>query len=53
MAKQKNSTGLSERTSDIILIVITAVVLIVTSMKKSKSTGQPQALGLNYFREER
>ena len=33
--------------------VITAVVLIVTSMKKSKSTGQPQALGLNYFREER
>ena len=33
--------------------IITAVVLIVTSMKKSKSTGQPQALGLNYFREER
>ena len=33
--------------------IITAVVLIVTSMKKSKRTGQPQALGLNYFREER
>ena len=33
--------------------IITAVVLIVTSMKKSKSSGQPQALGLNYFREER
>ena len=33
--------------------IITAIVLIVTSMKKSKSTGQPQALGLNYFREER
>ena len=31
MAKQKNSTGLSERTSDIILIVITAVVLFIVA----------------------
>ena len=33
--------------------IITALVLIITSIRKSKSTGQPAALGLNYFREER
>ena len=31
MAKQKTSTGLSERTSDIILVVITAVVLFLVA----------------------
>ena len=33
--------------------LITALVLIATSVKKSKNSGQPAALGLNYFREER
>lgn len=33
--------------------LITALVLIFTSVKKSKHSGQPAALGLNYFREER
>ena len=33
--------------------IITALVLIATSVKKSKNSGQPAALGLNYFREER
>ena len=33
--------------------LITALVLIATSVKKSKHSGQPAALGLNYFREER
>ncbi|MBR4099331.1 MAG: ABC transporter permease [Clostridium sp.] len=33
--------------------IITALVLIGSSMKKSGSSGLPAALGLNYFREER
>ena len=33
--------------------IIAALVLIATSVKKSKNSGQPAALGLNYFREER
>ena len=33
--------------------IITAVVLVVTSVRKREGSGQPQALGLNYFREER
>ena len=33
--------------------LITALVLIFTSVKKSKHSGQPAGLGLNYFREER
>ena len=32
---------------------ITAVVLIVSSISKKKSSGLPAALGLNYFREDR
>lgn len=33
--------------------VITALVLVGSSMKKNRNSGQPAALGLNYFREER
>ena len=33
--------------------VITAVVLIVTSIQNKQGSGLPAALGLNYFREER
>ena len=33
--------------------VITAVVLVVTSVRESKGSGCPASLGLNYFREER
>ncbi|HZJ77458.1 MAG TPA: ABC transporter permease [Clostridia bacterium] len=33
--------------------VLTAVVLIVTSMRKRKGGGQPASCGVNYFREER
>lgn len=33
--------------------IITAIVLILSSVRKSKNNGQPAALGLNYFREER
>jgi simple sugar transport system permease protein len=34
--------------------IITAIVLVVTSIKNKKGgSGLPAALGLNYFREER
>lgn len=33
--------------------IITAIVLIVTSVRKKRGSGLPAALGLNYFREER
>lgn len=33
--------------------VITAIVLVATSVRDKKGSGQPAALGLNYFREER
>ncbi len=33
--------------------IITAIVLVVSSVRKKKGSGQPASLGLNYFREER
>ena len=33
--------------------VITAIVLVVSSIRKKKQSGLPAALGLNYFREDR
>ena len=33
--------------------MITAIVLIASSVRKREGSGQPAALGLNYFREER
>ena len=33
--------------------LITAIVLVVTSIRKKQDSGLPAALGLNYFREER
>ena len=33
--------------------LITAIVLIASSVRRRESSGQPAALGLNYFREER
>lgn len=33
--------------------IITAVVLIVSSIRAKEGSGQPAALGVNYFREER
>ncbi len=38
---------------DMLPFVITALVLILTSMGKSMGKSQPAACGLNYFREER
>ena len=33
--------------------IITAIVLVASSVRKKEGSGQPAALGLNYFREER
>jgi simple sugar transport system permease protein len=33
--------------------VITAIVLVVSSIRDKKGSGQPGALGVNYFREDR
>ena len=33
--------------------IITAIVLVVSSIRKKEGSGQPAALGTNYFREER
>lgn len=38
---------------DMLPFIITALVLVVTSMRKSGENRQPAACGLNYFREER
>ena len=33
--------------------VITAIVLIISSVRKNKNSGQPAACGVNYYREDR
>ena len=33
--------------------IITAIVLVVTSIRNKRGSGSPAALGVNYFREER
>ena len=38
---------------DALPFAITAIVLIISSMSKRKSSGLPAALGVNYFREDR
>lgn len=38
---------------DMLPFIITALVLVVTSIKKSKENSQPAGCGANYYREER
>ncbi len=38
---------------DMLPFVITALVLVITSIRKSKENSQPAGCGVNYFREER
>lgn len=38
---------------DMLPFVITALILIITSVKKNKGRMQPASCGINYFREER
>lgn len=47
-----SSAGIPDAVFSMLPFAITALVLIVTSMKKSKRNSQPASCGLNYFREE-
>lgn len=38
---------------DMLPFLITAIVLVITSIRKSKERSQPAGCGVNYFREER
>lgn len=47
------SIGIPGAVYDMLPYVITTIVLISASMKKSKENTQPAGCGINYFREER
>ena len=38
---------------DMLPFIITALVLVITSISQSKEKSQPAACGMNYFREDR
>lgn len=48
-----SAAGISDAIFSMLPFVVTALVLIITSMRKSKKTAQPASMGTNYFREER
>ena len=49
----KNIVTITEAIFDMLPFLVTAIVLIVTSIRKSKENTQPAGCGINYFREER
>lgn len=49
----KNIISVPEAIFDMLPFLVTALVLIVTSIRKSKENAQPAGCGINYFREER
>ena len=49
----KNIVTIPEAIFDMLPFLVTAIVLIVTSVRKSKENTQPAGCGINYFREER
>lgn len=49
----KNVIAVPNAFYDMLPFVITALVLIVTSIRQSKENSQPAYCGLNYFREDR
>lgn len=49
----KNIISIPEAIFDMLPFLVTAIVLIVTSVRKSKENAQPAGCGVNYFREER
>lgn len=46
-------SGIPSEVFDALPFLITAIVLVVTSIRKKKNSGLPAALGLNYYREDR
>lgn len=49
----KESIPIPNAFYDMLPFVITAVILVITSIKNSREDSQPAGCGLNYFREER
>lgn len=49
----KTAVDIPEALFDMLPFLVTALVLIVTSIRKSKENAQPAGTGVNYFREER
>ena len=49
----KNIVTIPEAIFDMLPFLVTAIVLIDTSIRKSKENTQPAGCGINYFREER
>lgn len=49
----KSIISIPEAIFDMLPFLVTAIVLIVTSVRKSKENTQPAGCGVNYFREER
>ena len=49
----KNIVTIPEAIFDMLPFLVKAIVLIVTSIRKSKENTQPAGCGINYFREER
>ena len=49
----KNIITIPEAIFDMLPFLVTVIVLIVTSIRKSKENTQPAGCGVNYFREER
>ena len=49
----KNIVTIPEAIFDMLPFLVTAIVLIVTSIRKSKENTQPAGCGIKYFREER
>ena len=49
----KNIVTIPEAIFDMLPFLVTAIVLIVTSIRTSKENTQPAGCGINYFREER
>ncbi len=49
----KNIISVPNAFYDMLPFIITALVLVITSIRQSKENSQPAACGLSYFREER
>lgn len=47
------SIGIPEAFYDMLPFIVTALVLIITSVRQSKENSQPASCGINYYREER
>lgn len=49
----KSVISIPDAIYDMLPFILTALILVITSIRQSKENTQPAACGLNYFREER